>query len=519
MRASMSSGASRRSERAIHRWELLLVSGALSILVAIAAAWFFSRGYLLYYGDAQSHLNLSRSILDSRTPGYDQLGTVWLPALHLICLPFVINDRLWSSGLAGTIPIAACFVVSGSCFYHAARNVYRDRLAAAAVVACFAVNPNVLYLASIPMTEVLFLAAIGIFLVCFVEFRKTQKARYIAGAVAACWVMCLTRYDGWFLLPFAAAWFAFAAKRKRAFTFIAFSVAAGIAPLYWLAHNWFLTGNALDFFNGPYSAKAIQGNHPYPGLHNWALAILYYLSAGQLCTGVPLLLLGSAGLVYAWKQKLFAVPGFLCLTPLFYIWSLHSSGTPIFVPELYPHGYYNTRYGIAVLAVAAFATGAIVLRLPERSRRWAAVIPLLAIMPWVIHPSPEAWICWKESERNSVARRAWTEKAAAYFASHYVRGTGILTESGSGDLAAVFCRTAIPLRETLNIGNGPAWRAAISRPDLALAEAWAIALDGDHVSQALERPDATNKPVFEIKVPEASTVTIYSRQQVARTQP
>ena len=37
----------------------------------------------------ESHLNISRALIDSRTPGYDQLGTVWLPVLHLLCLPFV----------------------------------------------------------------------------------------------------------------------------------------------------------------------------------------------------------------------------------------------------------------------------------------------------------------------------------------------------------------------------------------------------------------------------------------------
>ncbi len=76
--------------------------------------WLFSHGYLLYYGDAQAHLNISRSIIDSRTPGYRQLGNVWLPILHVICLPFVGNNWLWTTGLAGTIPVALCFVISGA---------------------------------------------------------------------------------------------------------------------------------------------------------------------------------------------------------------------------------------------------------------------------------------------------------------------------------------------------------------------------------------------------------------------
>ena len=93
---------------------------SLSVLISIAASWFWRHGFLLYYGDAQAHLNISRAIVDSRTPGYEQLGTVWLPLLHVICLPFVTNGALWSSGLAGTVPVACCFVVAGTAFYHAA---------------------------------------------------------------------------------------------------------------------------------------------------------------------------------------------------------------------------------------------------------------------------------------------------------------------------------------------------------------------------------------------------------------
>src|SRR5689334_14223220 len=58
-----------------------IVSASLTVLVSAAVLWCFRSGYILFYGDAQAHLNISRSIIDSKTPGYDQLGTVWLPLL------------------------------------------------------------------------------------------------------------------------------------------------------------------------------------------------------------------------------------------------------------------------------------------------------------------------------------------------------------------------------------------------------------------------------------------------------
>ncbi len=89
--------------------------------LSVAAAAFVSRsGWTLYYGDAEAHLNIARRILDSRTPGYDQIGTSWLPLPHLLALAFVRDDRLWRSGLAGAIPSSACFVLAG--LYHRPRQ-------------------------------------------------------------------------------------------------------------------------------------------------------------------------------------------------------------------------------------------------------------------------------------------------------------------------------------------------------------------------------------------------------------
>lgn len=496
--------------------EFLLVFSPLCVLIALAACWCYANGYILYYGDAQSHLNLSRSIIDSRTPGYDQLGTVWLPVLHAICLPFTGNMTLWSTGLAGTIPVSICFVAAGLFFYYAAREVYKSRLAAAIVLACLALNPNVLYLATLPMTEIVFAAGLGAMLFSIFRFRATQRAGYLVLGILASWFMSLTRYDGWFLIPFSALAFALYAKRHRWQVFVAFGALAALAPLYWCAHNWWETANPLDFYNGPYSASAIQAGRPYPGYHNWMVAAHYYATAGELCAGWGLLLLGCIGAACAAAKKVLAPVLFLLLIPIFYIWSIHSSGLPIHVPQLWPHSYYNTRYGIAVVFLAAFAAGAIPLvlqsrALPSRARRRAWVLPLIAIAPWLIHPAPENWICWKESQVNSDSRRVWTAGAAAFSQSHYARGEGILTMSGSGDMAGILCRARIPLSEALHEGNGPAWLAATSRPDLFHPAYWAVAQNGDKVWKAIERFPGVYKPVLQIHTKDDPVLQVYRR--------
>src|SRR4051812_3807662 len=266
--ALTNSGTSPHSDHASAP-ELACVVSCLALLIAICGWWIYRQNYVLYYGDAQAHLNISRSIIDSKTPGYDQLGTVWLPLLHVICLPFVRNDWLWSTGLAGTVPVGLCFVAAGTSFYLAAGEVFGCRRAAAASLACLALNPNVLYLSAIPMTETLFLMGLASLVFAGSRFAASRNRRWMILAVVACWLMSLTRYDGWFLIPFAAAWIAYVSGTRLA-TFILFCLLASAVPLYWIGHNWYETANALDFYNGPYSPRAIQGGKPYPGYHNLA---------------------------------------------------------------------------------------------------------------------------------------------------------------------------------------------------------------------------------------------------------
>jgi hypothetical protein len=198
---------------------------------------------------------------------------------------------------------------------------------------------------------------------------------------------------------------------------------------------------------------------------------------------------------------------------MFYVWSIHSSGaTPIHVPLLWPFTYYNTRYGIAVVPLAAFAAGTIVFALPAGLRRYAFVLPLLSAAIWIVRPSPQNWICWKESQVNSVSRRAWTSASVDFFRARYQTGQGILTPASSGDLAGIFCRTRIPLAETLHQGNGPAWVAATSRPDLFHPALWAVAQQGDVVATAINR--SVNSPyriTHKIQVSGAPAVEIYRR--------
>ncbi|MBI3209004.1 MAG: glycosyltransferase family 39 protein [Candidatus Solibacter usitatus] len=525
------SGRSRRSKKSSGaQFGFLDVAGVcllLAVISAAAIAWHYAHGYLLYYGDAQAHLGIARRVIDSRTPGPMQIGTVWLPLPHLLMLPFVRVDSWWRSGLAGAIPSGICFVIAGGFLYAAVRRLFTSQWAALAAVLLLAANPNMLYLQSIPMTEPVFLAALMGLLYAMVWFRQRHGIwPVLLGAVFSL-TASFTRYEGWFLLPFAALYFAVTGGKQRWWMGMLFGALASLAPLAWLAHNWWYYGNVLEFYDGPYSAQAIyqralqSGMDRYPGDHDWTRAFAQYAAAAQLCAGGALPLLAAAGFIAALWKRAFWVLGFLALPSVFYVWSLYGSGTPIYVPHLWPNSYYNTRYGLAAFPLLVLCAASLVAVIPARMQMvTTALVVFVAALPWLVYPRAENWICWKESQVNSETRRAWTREAAAYIGPRYRSGEGIYTSFG--DMAGIFREAGIPLKETLYDGNHPLWNAVEQRPDLFLNEEWAIAMSGDTVSNTLLKADRLGRRyIYEkiVEIKNAPVIEIYRRQSSAHENP
>lgn len=90
----------------------------LTVFVSFVAIYVaYQTDLILAYNDATAHLNTARRVIDSLTPGIVQLGSVWLPLLHILQIPFVTNYFLWQSGLAGSIVSSASFVFASYFIY------------------------------------------------------------------------------------------------------------------------------------------------------------------------------------------------------------------------------------------------------------------------------------------------------------------------------------------------------------------------------------------------------------------
>jgi hypothetical protein len=479
-----------------------------------AAVWFFhSHGWQYYYGDAEAHLNIARRISDSLTPGYDQVGTVWLPLPHWLMLPLARVDRLWRNGLAGAIPSAASFVLAGWLLFAAVRRVFDSTAAALAATSLAALNPNLMYLQSTAMTEAVFMACLmGVFYGS-VRFAEGTSWWAVAGAGVAALAGTLTRYEGWFLVPFVAVYFLLVGNHRRVPAALLFGMLASLGPLFWLGHNWWIGGDPWEFYRGQYSARAIQRGLSYPGMNDWVEAFRYFRAAAELCAGPVLALAALGGAIVTLARRKFWPLALLALPGVFYVWSVHSAGTPIYVPTLPPFSLYNTRYGLAALPLLAVAAAGLVTLAPRRARAVVAALVVAACTAgWLMHPRPKAWIAWEESRVNSEARRAWTDETAAYLGPRYRTGAGILTSFG--DMTGVYRRLGIPLRDTFTGDNRLLWHAAVRRPELLTWQSWAVLSVGDPMWKAIQpdNPAATHYTLEKtILVKGAPAIQIFRR--------
>ena len=181
---------------------------AATLAFGTSAALYYSRlGLALAHYDARAHLVVARRILDSLTPGWQQIGAVWLPLPHLLNMLPVQVDAWYRSGASAIALSVASMAVAGWALARFTMRRTGSMLGGAVGATLLMLNPNLLYLQSTPMTEPLLIAA------CFVAVMLTAEwvdADGLAGTRAAGWAIaaaCMTRYEAW---PVCAALIALA---------------------------------------------------------------------------------------------------------------------------------------------------------------------------------------------------------------------------------------------------------------------------------------------------------------------
>src|SRR5579862_8912964 len=75
------------------------VAVALILVTAGSLYYFYSRGLTNLYGDGLAHVEGARRLFDSRTPGYAEIGSTWLPLFQILASPLAQNAFLWKTGM------------------------------------------------------------------------------------------------------------------------------------------------------------------------------------------------------------------------------------------------------------------------------------------------------------------------------------------------------------------------------------------------------------------------------------
>ena len=521
--------------------ETALVAQFAACVSFVSFAYYFQHGGLLLYGDAVAHINIARRVFDSRTPGLLQLGTVWLPLPHLLMITFLLSDSAWQSGIGGSIPSMAAYVLGTAGIFRLVRNALSfdsqsepaARIAAWLAAIIYAANPNLIYLQITAMTESGYLALFVWAVVFFSEFvRESSRNDGPRGATPSSLVKCglclvaacLTRYDGWLLAAaMCVAGFAVMLRARQndqalRRSFAKFVLLAAVAPALWFAYNAIIYRNPLEFANGPYSARAIEqknattGSPSHPGSHDLPVAYSYFLKSAELNMAegnwqklwVALLLVGTLAILIL-DRRLW--PLLLLWVPLpFYMLSIAYSGVPIFLPTWWPFSFYNVRYGLQLLplfAVSAALPTYFLIRLGgNRSARTAVVSAVLIILTasyasvWIAQP-----VCFREAWVNSRTRLALETELASEL-KRLPRDSALLMYLG--DHVGAFQQAGIPLRRTVNEGNHRPWKVPVDSEGLwerALANPsqyvdFVVALEGDQVAASVQKQGLSSMMVI-----------------------
>jgi Dolichyl-phosphate-mannose-protein mannosyltransferase len=525
------------TELPLRRAEIFAVIASCTALSLAAVLWSWQHGAMLNYGDAVAHLAIARRVIDSHYPGLKQLGSVWLPLPHLLMIPFVAVYRWWADGIAGMIPSALAYILSCLGIYQLARQ-WLSTAAAIVALTFFGLNPNLLYLQTTAMTEPLFLCELIWTVVWLVAWRRTldtehDRSTRILWLIAIVLVAAVyTRYDGWILALLAWTAIGIALLRRGQLhspTFWLASIFVVAAPLVWFAYNATVFGDWLDFARGPYSARAIEirtaspgSGPPHPGWHDPWVSLLFFVRTAEIDASAELwgnrvLVLSALGTAlgcFTARRRAFLWTLLLWLPVPFYAWSIAYGSVPIFIPKWWPHSWYNTRYGMELLPAFALSLGFVahffLVGVRQLNPQWvkyaAALLVALAVWnEWKV--TAEKPLTYIEGTKNIDARRPLEQQIPPVLRAQLATRPGGLVLMKTSVYPNLVAFTGIPLRQTINEGDGPMFSDALAAP--ATHAAIIVAFDGDDIDQAVKAHSTGLTAIGRYAAPGQPTGTVY----------
>jgi hypothetical protein len=493
----------------------------LAVLIAVLAAgaateWSALTHSMLLYGDARAHLDVARRVTDGLRPGLAQLGSVWLPLPHLLLVPFTAIRPFWHTGAAGAIVGGACFVYASLRVFSLVEDLTGSRLGAWCGFAIFIANLNWLYIQSTALTEPVLIAFFVGAVFHLARWMRTLAVRDLAWAALFVFCATLTRYEGWALLVAAVVvvgvWVRLADRRAKSpqANMVLFAVVGGYGIALWFLYNLIIFRDPLYFLHSAYSAQVINGAQAQFGLLGTKGSVKEsFLTYGWDMIdviGAPVLIAGGAssllliGIRHPERRRTVLTLALLAAPVLFEFISLYVGQTTIRVPQVFPHGMWNDRYGIIALPLCAVAAGVLVGRW-----RWTiSLVVAAAVAATVIMGLGTPLTLADGRTGTSSAAGAHPEIAAAYLSQHYGGGEVLADDSAASSLMFA---SNLDLKQFVTVGSHPIWEQAIASP--ADHVAWVVSYPGDAVTADIKaHPDRFSQ--FHLRVTQG-TIRVFER--------
>ena len=473
-----------------------------AVLGLVATARYAASNLTLAHYDAKAHLVVARRIFDSLTPGWEQIGAVWLPLPHLInALPVQIDHLYRTGGFAIAISVLSHAVATSSI---AAMILTLTNSRAGAVLGAllYATNPNVLYLQSTPMTEPLLFGLTTLQLLLITRWTVSGDLARPSGIGVVTVLACLTRYEAWpitaaALLASAYAWW----RRGNALrdvlraharltlypigTVLAFMLFSRVTVGEWFTSGGFFVPD--DTIRGQ---PAVVGEKIAEGLA---------LLAGErllLISEIAFIVVVLTGLIWSSRSPVL-IAASLCAAVAVPA-TAYLSGHP-----------FRIRYEIPLVVAAALLTGVAVGL--SRVGTWLAALVIFTVV--IVERPPfdptaamlaEARLDFNVYERREVTR---------CLRDRYDGGTIMASMGALGHYMHELSAAGFRIRDFLHEGNGPIWDSAFSRGPAPLAS-WVlvenVAEGGDAIIQR-HRQFPRMLEAYDV-VCSAGNVTLYRRR-------
>ena len=438
----------------------LSIALALAALLA-AAAWVVHvrQGAHLLHFDAKAHLVVSRRTIDSLTPGWTQLGAIWLPLPHILnALPAQV-DVLYASGLFGSGLSFVAFVAGIAGLARAAHVSTGDPWAGVVAAAVPALNPGWLYLQSTPLIEALFLGTVALGLGALAAWHQMRARRALAVAVAAAAAACWVRYEAWPLMALAMGWTAMVepAETRRRTALVALGLGVVLPILAYGVHSWVASG--IPFYAiGSENLTDRRGDL----LHTLELAGRGLWQA----FGGPLVGAAAGALAVVARRvprEVLPALGVAALAPLAVTLTAYFAGHP-------PKARYALLLAPALALILAAATAG------HRVAQAAALCA--AALQWTAVPRPLPVLREATRDRAAVAERLPVLDALV---RDYAGGRILCSMASLAPVLFEINQRGIPLREIVHEGNASWWEYAVVDPGREVG--WVMTAKGDVLDQ------------------------------------